>query len=315
MVWSRAALAPRYLSTFDSINFALAIERFDPRLDQPQPPGYPLFVGLLKILNLVTHDARTALVLAGLLGSLAAAALVWRWAAAMFGEPAGVLAALLLAVHPVFWCAGVMNPARTFLALLVAATSMAAWRGRFYTASLCLGLLSGFRPEALLLLLPLWALAGWRRAGAFATWMTGAGLLCAGALTWLIPLAVSSGGPSAMSRGFFDYLQANSRDYSAAFGAPVAAAAQTATKALIWNFSGAVAWVWVLPFVWRAWMRQWTREKALLLAFAFTPAFLFHSLIHVRDADQTLISIPSFASWEGWRWRACGAARSSSARR
>ncbi len=39
-------------------------------------------------------------------------------------------------------------------------------------------------------------------------------------------------------------------------------------------------------------MRQWAREKALLLALAFAPPFLFHALIHVRDADQTLISVP-----------------------
>src|SRR5215472_15099557 len=44
VVASRLPLAPRHLITFDEINFALAIERFDPGTHQPQPPGYPLFV-------------------------------------------------------------------------------------------------------------------------------------------------------------------------------------------------------------------------------------------------------------------------------
>ncbi len=158
------------------------------------------------------HARRAQCVLlAGLAGSLAAVALVWQWAAAMFGEPAGVLAALLLAVHPVFWCAGVLNPVRTFLAL-VAAVAIAAWRGRFYTASLCLGLLSGFRPEVV---------------AAVAAVLGAGGLAARGCIRDLddgrrpavrrdSDVADSSGrehgGPAAISRGFFDYLRANSRD-------------------------------------------------------------------------------------------------------
>src|SRR5690242_5225081 len=50
---SRWVLFPRYLITFDEINFALAVDHFNPPMHQPQPPGYPVFVGLLKALSLL----------------------------------------------------------------------------------------------------------------------------------------------------------------------------------------------------------------------------------------------------------------------
>ena len=35
-------LLPYYLFDFDSANFALALDNFNPARHQPQPPGYPL---------------------------------------------------------------------------------------------------------------------------------------------------------------------------------------------------------------------------------------------------------------------------------
>ena len=76
---SRAIYAPKFLVNFDAANFALAIREFNPGLDQPQPPGYPLFVMLLKLLDLALRDARLDLLVAGLIGSIAAVLLLWGW--------------------------------------------------------------------------------------------------------------------------------------------------------------------------------------------------------------------------------------------
>src|SRR5579885_584151 len=48
---TRWLAAPKYLYYFDSANFALSLEHFDPALHQPQPPGYPLFVGLIRVIH------------------------------------------------------------------------------------------------------------------------------------------------------------------------------------------------------------------------------------------------------------------------
>jgi hypothetical protein len=51
IVVTRWPLAPRYLYYFDSANFALSLEKFDPAIHQPQPPGYALFVGLIRLIH------------------------------------------------------------------------------------------------------------------------------------------------------------------------------------------------------------------------------------------------------------------------
>src|SRR5437867_10322122 len=89
--------------TIDNVNLAFSLEKFDPRIHQPQPPGYPFFVLFGRIANVVFRDAgRTfaaiSIMVSGL--SLAAAFVLGK---KMFSRWAGVAAAFLLLVNPVFW--------------------------------------------------------------------------------------------------------------------------------------------------------------------------------------------------------------------
>lgn len=300
VVASRLVYAPPYLFGFDSANFAFAIDRFDPRQHQPQPPGYPLFVALLKVLNGLVRSANHALILSGIIGTVAGVVLTWMWAAEMFGNRAGWLAAVILAVHPVFWVAGIVNPVRTFLVVIAAATAVLSWRAMtaadprvwFYATSGALGLLAGFRPETLVLLFPLWVAAGWFRRLSIRAWLIGAGILAASALVWIAPLVIRMGGARSTFTIFFEYLRFNSQAYTMAFGASSSASAATIRRVLIWNFGLTVAWIWAVPFALGRLRTKWTRVQSLSLTCSFVPAFLFHALIHVRDIDQTLITIP-----------------------
>src|SRR5579862_2919871 len=128
LLWTRLEYAPGYLYFFDNANFALSMIRFDPGLHQPQPPGYPLFVALLKVVHLFVSDANICLIIAGLLGSAVGLFLVWKWATEMFGATAGVIAAVLLLFHPVFWYSAIANPVRTFLVVIGSAVAIACWR-------------------------------------------------------------------------------------------------------------------------------------------------------------------------------------------
>jgi hypothetical protein len=301
LLWSRLADRPHYLFYFDNANFALSIDRFDPRLHQPQPPGYPVFVALLKALHMFVHDPNHILILAGLLGSAAGLVSIWLWANGMSGRNAAWAATALLLLHPVFWTAGVANPVRTFLVVIAgftavfswAAMTRPAWRAWFYVMSVVLGLLSGFRPESLLLLFPLWITTGiFRRAGA-RTWLAASALLSLAALVWIAPLVSHTGGIQSTWQTMFQYLDENSKGETAAFGATLSAALATAGRAARWNFLLTIAWIWAVPFVWRSLSQTWSRAHSLLLLGSFLPSFLFHAFIHVRDVDQTLISIPA----------------------
>ena len=100
VVATRWPLAPRYLYYFDSANFALSLERFNPALHQPQPPGYPLFVALIRFIHLWVTDAQHVLLIAGLLAAGAAILLIRVVASDLFGPTAGILAMTLLASNP-----------------------------------------------------------------------------------------------------------------------------------------------------------------------------------------------------------------------
>src|SRR5437762_12194254 len=95
LLLTRIPAMAAYLS-IDNVNLAFSLEKFDPRIHQPQPPGYPFFVLFGRIVNVVFRDAgRTfAAISIVVIGLCLAAAFVlgkkmfWRWA--------GVAAAFLL---------------------------------------------------------------------------------------------------------------------------------------------------------------------------------------------------------------------------
>ena len=50
--------ASPWLDDLDSVNFALAVEKFDITQGRPHAPGYPVYVAIAKGLNLFIHDPR-----------------------------------------------------------------------------------------------------------------------------------------------------------------------------------------------------------------------------------------------------------------
>src|SRR5438128_12022621 len=59
-----------YLS-IDNVNLAFSLEKFDPRIHQPQPPGYPFFVFFARAVNIMFRDAERTFVVISLLVSAA----------------------------------------------------------------------------------------------------------------------------------------------------------------------------------------------------------------------------------------------------
>src|SRR5215472_4592579 len=91
---------PQSLEDLDSINFALGIHAFDVAQHQPHPPGYPLFIAILKCVRpWVASDVRALALVsiaAGAAGVLAIAALFRR----LGGDAVGVVLAV---ATPLFW--------------------------------------------------------------------------------------------------------------------------------------------------------------------------------------------------------------------
>ena len=206
VVASRVPFASKMLYGWDSANFALALKSYNVVFHQPHPPGYPLYVGMARLMELWTHDANASYVAISVFSSAAAVALLFLLASQLYSPWVGLASALILGASVGFWGYGEVAYPYTSLAFfgtLVAWLCYLMWQGHRWPAvlsGLVLGIAGGVRPDLLLFLGPLWLVSVWRVAPGR--------LLLSGAVmalvvaSWLYSAAQLSGGWAA-------YQQAN----------------------------------------------------------------------------------------------------------
>lgn len=196
---SRVPLWREYVFNWDAANFALAVLHFDVREHRPHPPGYLYYVALGRLVNLAFDDPNRSLILVSTLLSLGGVVVVYLLGRSVFEDRAvGFGGALLLLTSVTFWAHGLVALAYPALAFFAGLVALGAFAGRPLLATAALGVGSGFRPDLVLLLGPLWA---WSTRQASWPARAGAALLGLLGLVWFWPTAALSGGPA-------DYLQA-----------------------------------------------------------------------------------------------------------
>lgn len=187
------------------MNFALALDEFDPARHQPHPPGYPLEVAAARAVRSLFPDPLTTL---AMVSALAQAILVYPLFAlftALSGHrPVAWAATLLTLCCPVVWLTGA-RPMSDSLGLLMTVAALSALvRGpespmRLIGGSFLAGLAPGARLQSLVLTAPLLARALLKSPkGRLAALAAGA----LGSALWLLPVVVASGGISAYTRAF-----------------------------------------------------------------------------------------------------------------
>jgi hypothetical protein len=198
IVATRVLFRSRALYDIDSVNFALALRRFDPMTHQPHPPGYFLYVCLGRLVNLFIPDANAALVAISVAASCGSAFLIYKLAREWYGEGPARVSLLLFCFSPLCWFHGVVALTYIVEMFFSAAIGLLCWRayqGKASSAIISgavLGIAAGFRPSSALLLGPLWlfSLTGVRaRYRVFA--------LCAAVgagAAWFAPMVWASGG-------------------------------------------------------------------------------------------------------------------------
>lgn len=297
---TRAPLAPKYLYYFDSVNFALALDEFNPAKHQPQPPGYPLFVALMRAVHLFVSRPEAVMVVAGLVMTTFAAALLWRLTTEISGRRATILAVALFLFNPACWLGGITNQVRTCLAFCSVLVALLCWRAlhqpenrfAFYAVCGALGIGAGFRPALGVLLIPLVLWVWWRTGRSLTRLLAGAAISIAATAPWVIAAAFAVGGLQEWFALMWSYSNTQFRGTSALFGADATPARTMAMQAIVWNGLGVLSWIWAVPFL--RGTGSLFREKgtiAFLLAW-FAPIFLFSAFVHIGDPDQALASIP-----------------------
>lgn len=196
---TRFLFRSHYLYDLDSVNFALAMGRFDPSVHQPHPPGYFLYICLGRLANVFFHDANAALVAVSIAASCGAAAMIYALADEWFGPQPARFAGLLFLFSPLAWFHGTVALTYIVEAFFSALLGYICWRvygrgsARWVVAgALTLGVAAGIRPSSLLLLGPLFlfSLRNVPRKQA----CIGIGTLLVTLLAWFVPLIGASGG-------------------------------------------------------------------------------------------------------------------------
>ncbi|MCC7550864.1 MAG: DUF2723 domain-containing protein [Methanobacterium sp.] len=204
MVITRLPFTSKFLYEWDSVNFALAFEKYDILLHQPQPPGYILFVGLGKLLNQFFHDANLTMVFMSIMFSLLTVIVLYFLGKQLFSRKIAIIGAILLIFSPIFWFYGeiaTIYPSESFLAILIAYTSYMAFKGNlkndkkfFYISTLILGLAGGFRQDLIPFMFPLWFFCLFYQNRHYKRIITAFALLAISILLWLLPTIILAGG-------------------------------------------------------------------------------------------------------------------------
>lgn len=296
LLLTRWPFHPAIFLTFDNVNFALGLERFNPAEHRPQPPGYPLFIDLAHLIGSVVSDVHLIFLLAGIVGAFVASWMTWKLGTSMAGPAAGLAAGLLVIVHPAVWSANLLNPVRVWLAAGSATIAWLAWECRgndqkrrwmWPAAWFVLGIAGGFRPELTVLLLPLLIFAGWRRGTTLSEWIGAIVSLALGVLPWLAQVVLAVGGADAYFRLLRGYLREQSQNTSVLYGGTVIEAARMAGRAIIWLFAGAAGWIWF------AGSRRIPNVPFFLLW--ALPPFVFVTLVHSAEPGHVLVLVPVIA--------------------
>ncbi len=194
-----AATAPAWPDDWDGVGFVESIGDFDLARFHPHPPGYPVYVALLRLAAHVLRDPMRACVAVAVASGACAVAFVWAAVRRGAGERAAWVSAALVAVAPLGWraCSGVGSEAPALACAAACAWALVAARAGGRAAPLVLGLAAGLGLGVRLSWAPLYValLLLASRGGRARAWGAAA-LACAG---WAAPLVLVVG-PAHLAR-------------------------------------------------------------------------------------------------------------------
>ncbi len=132
------ATAPRWPDGWDGVGFVESVRDFDLARFRPHPPGYPVYVALLRLADLLASTPLRACILVAAASGAVAAAFAWDAVKRRAGEPAAWAVAVLISVAPGVWrvCSGVGSEATALACaaacgwgLAVGGSGSLGWRG------------------------------------------------------------------------------------------------------------------------------------------------------------------------------------------
>ena len=292
---TRFSWAPSYLWT-DNVNLAYALQSFDPRQHQPQPPGYPLFVAVARLIRFFSPSNGVAFWIVSVGVTIASALILYSLAKRMASHWVGVGAVILFFLNPVLWFSRLRSPLRPWLAffsLLVAYCAWRCWNGerRFvFWGAIALGVGIGFRPDVLAYLLPLWVAGAWTATRSWKALAQGGLLIVALSALWFAIVIAAMGGITSTIHVIAAYLQEQSRQDSILFATSIRTWLRPISRLVVWNATAFAGWIWASVLAYRHLSfkdRRWS-----FMSIWVVPGLVVQLLIHIASPGHTLFATP-----------------------
>jgi hypothetical protein len=300
---------------WDAAQYNLATVHYDLALHQPHPPGYPVWVALVKLVGLLTGSPGVAQGLASFGFTLAALWAYHRLASLWLGADPARAAACVLAASPLLLLYAAFQSSSAAELCGSAVVGWLAWRAwnrdaraagwLFVVIALCAGL----RPQMGFFLTPLAAVSialalvrtrQWRPAA------LGAATSVAVVGAWLVPLLWLTGGwtrYAALVHGSYQVFADSTAPW---LGGQWLSYRGMAETALVWLALAAVpafAALIVLPG-----RPHLSAERVCFLALWVAPHLLFSFLVHAGRPGLLILALPplflaaaSLSRWESPR--------------
>ena len=145
---TRVATLPQTFWQSEEVRFARALLTFDPLQQQPEPPGYPLYVGIGRLFNFFVREPFAALLALSVIAAALGAWLVALAAAELLGSDwAGGAAALILYFSPAMLVFDALPNPEGLAVALIAAAILAMARGKSLWFGIFAAAAIGVRPE------------------------------------------------------------------------------------------------------------------------------------------------------------------------
>jgi hypothetical protein len=303
------------LFEFDSVDFAVAIHRFNLAQVTPHMPGYILHVLLgqliLNVLGLTSND-NAAFVTISILLSMGSVLFLWRAVYWLRGERVALIAAILWLTNPLFWFYGevaTVYPHEAFFASTILYLGIALFRRPneswiAITLGVFLSLATGARESSLIFFLPALLYLFIRTNQSKRTSVLTILAFAIVTLCWALILFSYSGG-----LGIYLHYAGHEKIYrsqSFVFGNSLSGHLAVMVKILLYLLVGALPILITVAFAITAfpkWLREFAQQSHRKPVFTFTALvaaipLLFYFLVYFMKAGYLLNVLPSLTLCE-----------------
>ncbi|HEY3815599.1 MAG TPA: glycosyltransferase family 39 protein [Polyangiaceae bacterium] len=137
--------APAWPDDWDGVGFVESVGHFDLGKFQPHPPGYPVYVALLRVAAWLVRDPMRACVIVAVASGVVSVAFAWSAARSVVGERGAWAVATLVAVTPLAWrvCSGVGSEAPALACAAACAWGLVSAKRTRWAGAIVLGLGAG----------------------------------------------------------------------------------------------------------------------------------------------------------------------------